>query len=113
MGTWGAGLFDDDVASDTRGEFESCLEAGMAPSAAAHAALQALSEEAADPDDGPVVYLALASLLLDLGVSRHPAVARAAQIVREGEGLERWRDAGPEALAEREAVYAELAARLP
>jgi len=112
MGTWGAGLLDDDLAADVQATFEEAVEAGASPVNAADRALREFRELAADLDEGPVLWLALASLLLDHGVGRHPALDRAREIIRNGEGLDRWRESGDEALAERRAVYGDLAARL-
>jgi hypothetical protein len=56
--------------------------------------------------------MALASLLLDHQVREHPLLLRARAVIRSREGLERWEDAGPEALAERLAVYERMKERL-
>jgi hypothetical protein len=113
MGTWGAGIFDDDVAVDARGAFEKAVQAGLSPAQAASEVLDEMGDEAQDSDDGPVLILALASLLSDSGVRDHPLFEAAWEIIRIGAGLERWQDAGEAALAERQAVYKNLAAKLP
>ena len=65
-----------------------------------------------DADDAPILVLALASLLLDHGVRDHPILRQAGEVTAAGAGLERWREAGPAALAERQRIYDRLAARL-
>ena len=112
MGAWGAGIFDDDTALDVRGIFEESLAEGSTPVRATELALEEFGECLEDPDDGPVVVLAIASLLLERGVANHPIQAAAIDLLKSGEGLERWAEAGPESLAERRAVYADLLGKL-
>jgi hypothetical protein len=113
VGTWGAEIFDDDVALDVQGCFEDGIEAAASPQQAADRVLASMRDSLEDTDDEPVLSLALASLLLDEGVVQHPVLDRAREILETGAGLERWEEAGPEALAERQAVYGRLAERLP
>lgn len=108
MGAWGPGLFEDDLAEDLRADFEELLEAGTPPPAAAEELLAAYRESLEDPDERPVVVLALAWLLRHAGVADHPLIQEARHLLEAGEGLEPWREAGPEALGAREAVYREL-----
>jgi hypothetical protein len=113
MGAWGAELFDDDVALDARALFEEAVESGAPPGLAADHILASLPGYLEDTDDEPVLMLALAALLLDGGVADHPVLRRAREIIETGDGLERWQEAGAEALSERLEVYRRLAARLP
>jgi hypothetical protein len=71
-----------------------------------------ISEVLEDEDEGPIVYLALASLLVDQGISDSLIIKRAISIIANREGLERWREAGDEALEERLEVYSALAKKL-
>ena len=91
---------------------EEAVAAGASPAERAEEVLRKMSEEAEDPDDRTVVVLALAWLLLESGVKGHPLLEEARQIIRTGAGLERWEEAGEEALADRRALYDQLAARL-
>lgn len=112
MGTWGSSLFEDDLAADIQVSFESAVERGQSPEKAAQEVLQAYSEVLDDADEGPVVYLSLASLLTDSGVSEHGAISRALKIIGNDEGLERWSEAGEDALRARRAVYDQLRKRI-
>src|SRR5438093_358889 len=112
MGTWGTGLFEDDVAADAQAMFEEAVGAGASPASAAEQVMDEWGEAAQDPDDGPVLVLALASLLLDHGVREHPLLREARRVIDTGAGLERWQEQGPQALAERQMVYQQLTARL-
>ena len=69
MGAWGASLFDDDLAIDARGAFEEALGSGSSPADAADRVLRQFREALGDMDEGPVLDLALGSLLLDHGSS--------------------------------------------
>ena len=112
VGAWGVGIFDDDTAGDVRAEFQKLVEVGLGPGDAVGRLMREYREGLADPDDGPVVCLALACLLLDAGVSGHPLTAEARRIIEQGVGLERWEEAGPEVLAARRAVYEDLLTKL-
>lgn len=107
-----ADLFDDDVAADARGVFEQALDAGLSPGQAADQVTREMAWAAEDEDDAPVLTLALASLLLDHGVGDHPVVRQAREVIATGAGLERWREAGAEALSARQRLYDRIAARL-
>lgn len=112
MGAWGHGLFENDLALDVRGDFEEALDEGLSPADAARAVLDRYDDVLPDPDDGPVVWLVLAALQLEQGALDPEMQARAIGIVDGGLGLRRWVEAGPEALAERGRVLAELRQRL-
>src|SRR5262249_36312355 len=79
---------------------------------AAEATLGEFREAAEDVDDGPIIVLALASLLLDEGVTAHPLLTQASEIIVGGAGLERWANAGAAAFAARRQVYERLRRRL-
>jgi hypothetical protein len=111
MGTWGPGIFEDDVALDVRGDFQEHLDSGTAPEAAADQVLGGYQDSLEDMDDGPVVILALAASLLDAGVRSHSVLDEARRVIETQAGLERWED-DPTALAQRRAVYREMAGRL-
>jgi hypothetical protein len=113
MGTWGTGLFDDDVALDAKGLFDDLVDQGASPGQAAEQVLEEMQHEANDQDDGPVLVLALASLLLDHSIQVHPVLEKAREVINTGAGLDRWEDASPKALSERRLVCQELLARLP
>jgi hypothetical protein len=112
MGTWGPDLFQDDIALDVRGDFEAAVDEGAKPGAAADRVLVEYQDVVNDMDEGPVVMLALAALLMERGVTEHTVLDQAERVLAEQAGLERWEDAGGEALAERKAVYQDLAHRL-
>lgn len=112
MGTWGVGIFEDDLAADIQSQFEIELEAGSSPSVACQAVLCASTEILSDRDQAPIVHLALASLLLDNGVSRHEELNRALDIIGNREGLNPWKEAEKNQLTARLEVYRQLADRI-
>lgn len=112
MGAWGAGIFEDDLSLDVREGFEELRAAGLSPPKAAQRIRQDYQHIEADPDEGPVVILALASSLLDSGVRSHEILRAAADLIRRREGLERWAEMGDATLAERERVLAVVLERI-
>lgn len=109
MGTWGAGLFDDDLASDVRGSFEDCVGSGMPVAEAAEAVLAEYGD-VDDADERAILDLAVAVLLLERSSLTEPIAARALAVTRQGLGLDRWLEAGLE--AERKGVYTEIEERI-
>jgi Domain of unknown function (DUF4259) len=108
MGTWGAGIFDDDTAMDVRDSFEGALEQGLSASDAAARIREEYADDIGDEDDGPVVWLALASLQVKHGALQPEVKGRALEIIERGEGLERWQEADEEVFAARQQVLADL-----
>ena len=67
MGVWGVGLLQDDVAKDIQSAFDDALARGLMPGQAVDALLADPPWPLEDADDGPVIWLALAALLLREG----------------------------------------------
>ena len=112
MGTWGAGIFEDDVAMDVRDSFEAALAEGLNVRSATERVLEEHEEALEDIDEGPVVRLALAALQLEQGVLQPGIRDHALTVINQGQDLDRWEEAGEEAVAERRQVLEELAQRL-
>ena len=113
MGTWGVGLFDSDLASDMRGDWEDALADGKSHDEAMKLLIDGYAEDCAeDPDDGPVFWFAIATLELDSrGEVNDYSRDRALDAMPAD--LERWRQEGtPEDAAGREQILVELAERL-
>jgi hypothetical protein len=51
VGSWGSGIFDDDLASDLRDEWQDALERGSSPEEATSKLLSGLGSEVADDQD--------------------------------------------------------------
>lgn len=111
MGTWGAGIFADDVAVDLRDHYRDLIGEGRATVEATDELLRIWSEELADPDTERVIWLALAATQVRIGRLEDRVRDRALAIIDSGEDLPRWRE-DPKAARDRDRVLAELRADL-
>ena len=105
-------IFDDPLARQIRLEFDSALDGGASVYTAAEAILQKHVARIHDPDCGPVILYALASLQLQHGVISSPIRKRALTWINSGEALERWSGTAPETLSARKRVEQELRSKL-
>lgn len=112
MGTWGSGLFSDDIACDVKEYYMKCLREDMSADEAEASAVSYFSEELSDSDDGPVVVLALADTAWRVGRLSEKLKKAAIVIIDSGEGLERWKEAGTQLLKKRQDVLQKLKERL-
>lgn len=106
MGTFGAGIYDDDVAQDARDAFLELLDEGLDEEAATRRFRRSWSGPLKDSDDGPVVWYALADTQWSLGRLLDQVRDEAVRRIDAEAGLDRWRDAGPKPLAQRRKVLA-------
>lgn len=104
MGTWGYGIFDDDLAMDIRSSFGGALSSGASLEKATEQVLEEYAEELRDLDEGPIVYLALAALHSERGRVLASVRQRALRTIERGEGLARWEEEGQEAVQARKRV---------
>jgi hypothetical protein len=111
VGAWGPGLFSDDLACDVRADYRQLIEDGVADDEASSQILARYLSEPADPDEEPVVWLALAATQSKIG-RLDPAVRdRAVGLIDSGTGLALWAD-DPRQLAKRRAVLEKVRAQL-
>ncbi len=108
MGAWGAGLFSDDAALDVRADWETLYKRFGEPVQTTRELLR--EWDADDPDQGPVIILALAMCQWKYGCLQDDIKNRALEIVRAGEGLQLWEDSTE--LGRRKAVYQKIAETL-
>jgi hypothetical protein len=101
----GPGIFSDDTAADVRDEYVEMLEDGIDDSEAQQRLLRGYSGL---DDEQHIVWLALAATQVRLGRLTDDVKERALAVIDSGEGLEAWSEAGPKALAGRNAVLAKL-----
>jgi hypothetical protein len=92
MGTWGPGIFSDDTACDVRERFRELVGDGLAAPDATDTLLAEYADTLTDADEGPVVWLALASTQWKCGRLQDRVRVEALEIIRCGAGLERWRE---------------------
>ncbi|MFF3444596.1 hypothetical protein [Streptosporangium sp. NPDC002721] len=112
MGAWGPALFSDDLACDVRDDYRELIEDGITDEDAQRRILESYTEVLADPDEGPVVWLALAVTQSKIGRLDVTVRDRALSIIEQGEDLSRWADEGAKALAGRQAALLKVQAQL-
>jgi hypothetical protein len=107
MGTWGAGIFDDDVARDVQEQFDSIRQQGYSVSAATQQILKDPPWGSDDDEDAAVTYLALAALQLAHGELEPTLREKAIAVIASGVPMWRWDGSAPEGVAERTRVLEE------
>ena len=106
MGTWGVGIFSDDTASDVRGDWRDLLGEGLDAEAATKRLLGEWAQSVNDPDEGPVVWLALAAAQVRTGRLTERVRRQALSVLDSGVDLRRW--VGSPDLKRRQAVLQRL-----
>jgi hypothetical protein len=113
MSASGTGVFDDDVACDTRSLYRACLKDGKSTCEATQTVLRDLKLALADAEDGPVIWLALAAIQCQYGCLEPRVKTKALAVIESGSDLEHWRATGnPNLVRSRLAVLARLRAKL-
>lgn len=105
MGTWGSGLFADDIALDIKNDWQELYKCFGEPEGPTRELLTL--HDVDDEDQGPIVILVLAVCQWRYGCLQPSIKARALEIIWTGAGLHLWEDARH--LAKRKAVYAQIA----
>lgn len=90
MGTWGTGLFADDLAADVRDEYRDALADGLDGAAATDKVLTLFEDSLENPDGGPTLWLALAATQMRYGRLEQRVLVRALQMIDEGTDLMRF-----------------------
>ncbi len=112
MGAWGPAVFSDDTALDVRTTYRSALEDGLSDEAARERVLTGFARALTDPDEGPVVWLALALTQWQLGRLDPETQREAVSIIDSGRGLARWQEQGGNAVLRCQAALVKVRAQL-
>ena len=112
MGSWGAKLYQDDIAEDVRDKFKDLLHRGKTAEEITKQMIEEYSYEIGDPDDGPVFWLALADTQWNLGRLMPGVREQALELLTRGCDLARWHEEDPELALVREKVLVELQQKL-
>jgi len=112
MGTWGAGILDDDFARDVYDRYVQEHGTGADGEAIVRTLAAEFAGSVADPDEGPLFWLAIAQAQWECSRVAPAVQAHVDEIVDRGLGLERWTEAGPRPLAQRQAALARFVAKL-
>lgn len=110
MSTSGPGIFDDDLAWDVREIYRRMLQDRLPDDEATRGAIAAWPD--LEPDEVAVLWLALAAAQSQLGRLEAEIRDRALAVIDSGEDLTRWQALGPELVAARVALLAELREQL-
>jgi len=113
MGTWGVGLFDNDLAADMRGDWEEALADRRSYDEAMKLLIDKYADDCADDEeDGPVFWFAIATLELDARGEVND-YSRDCALAAMDADLQRWRlEGSPEDSQDREQILTALAERL-
>jgi len=112
MGTWGAKLYQDDVAEDVRSQFRDLLQRGKTTEEITKQMIDDYSDEIGDPDDGPIFWFALADTQWNVGRLTPEVRERALELLEKGCDLPRWQEEDPKLAVARKKVLEELQQRL-
>lgn len=113
MGAWGTGLYQDDVAEDTKVDYYNCFrEDGLDNEAAYQKILSRYSQIKDDPEDGPVFWMALSDVMWDLGKLNGEVREKALYHINAGNDAARWEAESKEKGAERRQVLEKLREKL-
>ena len=110
MGTWGTGLFSDDLAADLRGEFRDLIGEGLTTEAAVNRLQGEHESSVRDPEEESVFWLALAETGWRLGRLQDTVLKNALRVIDSGQDLSRWEDAADR--KKREQILSKLRAKL-
>ncbi len=90
MGTWGPGIFQNDVADDLKRVYIEKLKLGKSDDEALSETISYLADYAEDEEDSIDFWLGLASVMFDYGRLTDPIKKKALQIIDSSVDLERW-----------------------
>jgi hypothetical protein len=111
VGTWGPGIFSDDLAADVRDDYRDAIGDGMSGAEATTHVLSAHADALADQESASVVWLALAVAQSHAGRLEDQVRVRAIEIIDGGLDLQRWVD-DPKLQRRRAAVLDKVRAEL-
>lgn len=113
MGTWGTGIYSNDVSEEVRDTYIDFLEDGLSHEEAMHLVFEKFSDYLQDSNDIYDLWFALADTQSSIG-RLHPKVKEfALELIEEGGDTKRWTDSGNQSGAsERQQVLAQLKEKL-
>src|SRR4029453_12261937 len=110
MGTWGTGLYSDDLAADLRGDLKDLLGEGLAANVAVDRLLSDYADSLVAADEAPVFWFSFGDASWKLGRLDDRVRDEALRVIDEGRDLARWDS--PCDRKKRGAVLAKLRAQL-
>jgi hypothetical protein len=110
VGTWGTGLFSDDVASDIRSHYRGLIEDGVADADAMRATAEKFRAYLDEPDG--IALLAFALTQSSIGRLDPHIRDRALAVLDRGADLDLWERENPKLLPKRRAALEKARAQL-
>jgi hypothetical protein len=90
MGAWGTAITSDDTVMDVADCMVASLKKGGNLTTATQTALLEYRDLLEDPDDGPLVWLAVAHVQWKYGLVENRILSKVCEDVEKGAGLELW-----------------------
>ena len=112
MGTWGPGLYQNDLAADIRDTFKDQLKRGKIGKQITKELLAEYENEILDLDDAVVFWFALADTQWELGRLEDSVREKALFYIQNGYDLKRWQIENPKAALTREMIINRLKEKL-
>lgn len=110
MGTWGTGIFEDDLALDVKAFYTDTQKQGMSVAEGTRETQKRFASSLTDPDERSTVLIALAACQKEQGTIDPVVQNNVRAIVENGEAFKRWTDASEEDQATRRQILADLIA---
>lgn len=92
MGTWGVGIYQDDVTCDIKNDYVNRLRVGMSNLEATQDVIDLNMDFIEDEDDGPLFWFALADTQWKYGRLLPEVKERALKYLKDGSDLKRWEE---------------------
>ncbi|KAF0091864.1 MAG: hypothetical protein FD141_48 [Fusobacteria bacterium] len=112
MGTWGAGLYESDLAEEVKDKFIELVRDGENTEEATNELVEYNREEIDDPEDGPVFWLVLADTQWKLGRLQDFVKEKALHIIENDTDLKNWLDEDSKHVKKRIKILSDLSVRL-
>jgi hypothetical protein len=108
MGTWGDSIFADDDAQDMYHHYRTLYNEGKEHDDVRQEMQRIFADEIRDSDDGPIFWFAVARAQWEFGSLDPKVLKQVEKIMKEGLGLDRWREGGEKMLVRRKKVRGEF-----
>lgn len=112
MGTWGTGIFSDDISRDIRDHYRELIEDGVDDAEATRRTLEKFRSYFDDPEEGVNCVVALAVTQSKIGRLDANLCARALTAIDSGSDLKMWEQENPKLLPKRREALNKARAQL-
>lgn len=112
MGTWGVGLYQDDLAEEIRDHYKEQLKRGKREEEITRELVEEYESLLSDTDDAPVFWFALADTQWNLGRLEDTVKRNALYYIQNCSDRKRWKSENLEKAKKREQVLGKLKEKL-